>query len=139
MALIVVLGSGCALTAIFVGLALIFAIKFEDKARGMGAALFTWLLLTLAYDGLVLFLLQAFASYPLEKPVLAMMIANPVDLARVLLMMQLDASALMGYTGAVFERFFGGFAGVSIAAGALVIWSAIPFLLGRLYFRQKDF
>ena len=138
-ALSLLLLSGCLLTAIFVGLALVFAVRFEDKARGMGASLLAWLALALVYDGIVLFILQAFSQYPLDKPVLAMVLANPVDLARILLMMQLDASALMGYTGAVFERFFGGFAGTAVSVGLLFIWAVIPFWLGRSYFHRKDF
>ena len=43
-----------------------------------------------------------FADYPIERPMLGLMLANPVDLARVVLLLRFDVSALMGYTGAVF-------------------------------------
>jgi hypothetical protein len=32
---------------------------------------------------------------------------NPIDLGRILFLMKFDIAALMGYTGAVFQRFFG--------------------------------
>ncbi len=32
---------------------------------------------------------------------------NPIDLSRILILLQLDVSAMMGYTGAVFKDFFG--------------------------------
>ena len=63
---------------------------------------------------------------------------NPVDLGRVLLLLQFDSAALMGYTGAVFERFFGsGSASLCLrGAGALVRGAAG---LARRRFRRKDF
>ena len=67
------------------------------------------------------------------------MIANPVDLARVLMLLRFDVPALMGYTGAVFERFFGGAGGTLAAISALVLWTVGPLLLGARSFRRKDF
>jgi Cu-processing system permease protein len=45
----------------------------------------------------------------------------------------------MGYTGAVFERFFGGVMGIALAGCALLAWTAVPFGLGLLRFNRKDF
>jgi hypothetical protein len=39
----------------------------------------------------------------------------------------------------VFERFFGSSLGVLAATGALLLWTAVPFLLGLQGFRRKDF
>ena len=50
-----------------------------------------------------------------------------------------DAAALMGYPGAVFERFFGSGAGLALAGAALLAWTAVPFLLGARGFARKDF
>jgi Cu-processing system permease protein len=52
--------------------------------------------------------------------------------------MRLDAAALLGYTGAVFERFFGG-SGAWLAAGMLLFWIAAPVAAGARWFRRKDF
>jgi Cu-processing system permease protein len=67
------------------------------------------------------------------------MIANPIDLARLLLLFQFDVAALLGYTGAVFQRFFGATTGVLIAASALVAWAVLPAAAGRRLFLRKDF
>jgi len=80
-----------------------------------------------------------FADYPLERPLLAVMLLNPVDLARVLMLLQLDVSALMGYTGAVFKSFFGSAGGMLLACGALLLWAAAPPLAALHLFRRKDF
>ena len=131
--------TGVALTCVFVALAFLIAIRSEDKVKGLGAAVGVWLLFSLLYDGLVLLAVLLLGDYPLERPLLGLMLANPVDLARVLLLLQFDVSALMGYTGAVFERFFGGAAGMTVAAAALAAWVAAPVLLGMRAFRRRDF
>ena len=64
---------------------------------------------------LVLLAAVQFADYPLERPMLALMIANPIDLARLVLLLHFDVAALLGYTGAVFERFVGGALGLVVA------------------------
>ena len=98
-----------------------------------------WLLGTLLYDGLILLVVTAFADYPLERALLGLTLLNPVDLARVLLLLKFDAGAMMGYTGAVFERFFGTAQGMIVAACALVVWSGLPLVLAARRFRAKDF
>lgn len=131
--------AGVLLTCIFVALAFVIAVTFEDKVRGLGVALFLWLFFSVIYDGGVLLLANAFADYPLEQPMIALMLLNPVDLARVLLLLTFDVSALMGYTGAVFEQFFGSLLGVVVATTALAIWAGVPLWLGGRRFKKKDF
>jgi Cu-processing system permease protein len=80
-----------------------------------------------------------FADYSIERPLIGLMILNPVDLGRIVLLLEFDAAALMGYTGAVFKQFFGTMAGVTIAIAALVLWVAIPTWFGLRVFQRKDF
>jgi Cu-processing system permease protein len=129
---------GVGLTLVFVALAFLIAVRTDDKVRGLGAAVGLWLALSLLYDGLVLLGVALFADYAVERPVLALMLANPIDLARVQLLLRFDAGALQGYTGAVFTHFFGG-AGAAVAAAALLLWVAVPVWLGLRAFRRKDF
>ena len=133
------LASGPALTLVFVGIATAIVAGVDEKTRGLGLALVTWLFLALAYDGLVLLAVQLWSDYPLEQPMIGLMMLNPIDLARVSLLMQFDTSALMGYTGAVFERFFGSALGLGVSLGALVVWIVGPFLVGRRVFCARDF
>lgn len=135
----VIAAMSVALSVVFTGLAAVIAYRIEDRVRGLAAALGVWLLLAVVYDGLVLMAAVRFADYPLERPMLAMMMANPIDLARLVLLLQFDVAALLGYTGAVFERFFGGMTGVIVAGGAIALWAAVPALVGARLFRRKDF
>jgi Cu-processing system permease protein len=123
----------------FVALAFLVATAIVDRAKGLGAAILLWLALGLVYDGVVLAVTTAFRDWPMEKPMLAMMVLNPIDLARTLLLLRLDVAALMGYTGAVFRMAFGTGAGMALAIAALVAWVAVPWWLAARAFDRRDF
>ena len=127
------------LTAVFVALAFCIAVRCEDKVRGLAIAMAIWMAFAVLYDGALLLLVSVFADAPLERPVLAAMLANPVDLARVVLLLQLDISALMGYTGVVLKNVFGSAQGLVLAVVALSLWVAVPVWLGGRSFVRKDF
>jgi Cu-processing system permease protein len=131
-------GTGVLLTLVFTALAFLVSLRFHDRAMGLGAAILVWLSAAVLYDGALLLAIALLRDYPLETPVLAASLLNPVDLGRVLLLLQFDLSALMGYTGAVFERFFGSRTGTLVALGALGLWTAVPLMVGLRWFRRKD-
>jgi Cu-processing system permease protein len=138
-AVAVLLGTGVALSLVFTSLAFVIALGFHDRAAGLAVAILAWLGATVLYDGLVLIGVVLFRDYPLEPALLGAMVANPVDLGRVLLLLQFDLGALAGYTGAVFERFFGAVQGSLWSAAALSIWIAVPFAGGLRRFSHRDF
>jgi Cu-processing system permease protein len=137
--LVVLLGTGVLLTFVFTALAFLIALRFEDRARGFGTALLVWLACAVLYDGLVLLAVAVFGNYPLETPLLVLMLLNPLDLGRVLLLLDLDVAALMGYTGAVFQHFLGTALGLGVATGALLLWTGLPLWLGARRFARRDF
>jgi Cu-processing system permease protein len=129
---------GVLLSIIFVAIAMLATVKTRDKAKGIGAAIMLWLYFSLLFDGFVLFLLFQFADYPLEKPMIAVSAFNPIDLSRILILLQLDVSAMMGYTGAVFKDFFGTYTGIIFSFSALVLWIALPVWYATRKFNTKD-
>ena len=135
---IALLATGIALSLVFVGLAFVIALAAQDRAVGLAAAILVWLSATMLYDGLVLVATVWLRDYPLERPLMGAMLANPVDLSRVLLLLQFDLGALAGYTGAVFERFFGAVQGSLWAAAAMTIWIIVPLATGMRQFARKD-
>jgi Cu-processing system permease protein len=138
MALMILLSGGVALTLIFNGISFCVALKFDDRLTGLGAGLGIWLLLALVYDGALLFIV-ALADKPIERLLLGATVANPIDLVRIALLMQFDIAALMGHTGAVFNRLFSTAAGAAVIAVALAAWISIPLSGGFLAFKRKDF
>ena len=86
----------------------------------------------------ILFILFQFSDYPLEKVVVIISALNPIDLGRILILLRLDVSALMGYTGAVFKDFFGTNMGLIVAFTTLLLWCVIPLGLSVIKFKKKD-
>jgi Cu-processing system permease protein len=87
---------------------------------------------------MVLMVLVNMADYPMEKASLVFSALNPMDLARILVLMQLDVSALMGITGAVFQNFFSSTWGVFISFVLLLLWVITPVFFGYRIFSKKD-
>jgi len=131
--------TGVFLTFIFTALAFMIGLSNENKIKGFGYAILLWLFMAVIYDGLFLMSLLYFEDYPLDKFSLIATTLNPVDLSRVLILLKLDISALLGYTGAVFQKFFGTNFGVIISFIMLVSWVAVPtFFIWRIS-KRKDF
>ena len=130
--------SGSALTLVFSAVAVLGSVVMRDKARGISFAILLWFYFSVLYDALVLFLLFQFSDYPLEKAAVALGCLNPIDLSRILLLLQLDSSAMMGYTGAVFRSFFGSAGGALLALVVLLLWAAIPLWAAMRRFNRKD-
>ncbi|MCC6865221.1 MAG: ABC transporter permease subunit [Ignavibacteria bacterium] len=131
--------SGVMLTFIFTALAFLSSVKNKDKARGIGLSLVIWFYLSVIFDALVLLLYYLFSSYPLEKATIIISGLNPVDLARMLILLQLDVSALMGYTGATLQKFFGSDYGMVFSVILLLFWAIVPTVLSLRIFNRKDF
>lgn len=129
---------GVLLSVIFVAIAMLAAVKTRDKAKGIGIAILLWLYFSLLFDGFVLFLVFQFSDYPIEKLMVAVSMFNPLDLARIMILLKMDISALMGYTGAVFKDFFGTGTGLLLSFSVLVCWTIIPIWLSIKKFKTKD-
>lgn len=136
---LLLLGLAVALTFIFSALACGLVIRHDNRLRGFGLGLFWWLLLAVLYDGVVLTLLISLQEYPVEKLALVLTLLNPIDAGRILLIFQLDFSALMGYTGAVFQKFLGTSLGSLILGGAFLLWWLIPYGVMARRAQRKDF
>jgi Cu-processing system permease protein len=130
--------SGIMLTLVFVSLAFLSSVLTRDKAKAIGVALLFWFYFSLIYDGLLMWIIYSFMDYPLEKVTLALVSFNPVDLARILMLLQLDISALMGYTGAFYKNFFGSSFGIIFSSVVLLIWIIVPVGLALRIFNRKD-
>ncbi|HRH57888.1 MAG: ABC transporter permease subunit [Chitinophagales bacterium] len=129
---------GVIISVVFVSIAFLSSILTRDKAKGIGVSIMLWLYFALLFDGIVLFLLFQFSDYPIEKIMVVITALSPVDLARILILLHLDVSAMMGYTGAIFKDFFGTRIGLTISLFLLCIWFVIPFWISLIRFRRKD-
>ncbi|OIQ40882.1 MAG: ABC transporter permease [Bacteroidetes bacterium MedPE-SWsnd-G1] len=130
---------GSFLNFIFVALAYNIALSNSNKIKGFGYAILMWLFLAVIYDGLFLISLMVFNEYPLDNFSLLATMFNPIDLSRILILLKLDISALLGYTGAVFKKFFGTNFGLVISLFVMSLWVLIPVWRIQRKLRKKDF
>jgi len=130
---------GSFLNFIFVAISYNIALSTENKIKGFGYAILMWLFLAVVYDGLFLISLLMFSEYPLDKFSLFATMLNPIDLSRILILLKLDISALLGYTGAVFRKFFGTDLGMILSMSVLSLWVVLPLLFMKRKFSRKDF
>jgi Cu-processing system permease protein len=135
---IMVVCSGIMITTVFVSIAMLCSILMQDKAKGIGLSIIIWLFLSLIYDGLVLFFMFQYADYPIEKAMVILSAINPIDLARIQVLLQIDVAALMGYTGAIFKNLFGTAIGLLISFILMLLWIIIPYFISLRLFKKKD-
>ena len=129
---------GSLITLVFVAFAFLSSILTRDKAKGIGIAIMGWLYFALLFDGLILYLLFQLSDYPIEKAMIVVTAFSPIDLARIQILLHLDVSAMMGYTGAIFKDFFGTSVGLLISFLLLCLWVIVPFFISLFKFKNKD-
>ena len=130
--------TGTSLTLVFTSIAFFASVMARDKARGIGLCLLLWFYFALIYDGIVLLILFTFSDYPLEKLTLLLTALNPIDLGRIFIMLKMDISALMGYTGALYKDFLGSSTGILFTTGIMLVWILLPLWLAVRRFKKKD-
>lgn len=130
---------GSVLNFISIAVAFLISTSINDKVKGLSLAIFFWLLTAIAFDGILLLLIYIFSDYPIEKFLLLITLINPINLSRTLFVLNFDISALMGFTGAIFKKFYGSALGSLVSGISLIIWIIIPFWMGLKKFKSKDF
>lgn len=132
------IATGVLLSLIFSSFALLIFVLFKDKTRGIGAAIILSLFFTILFDGLLMMFIYSFSDYPIDEVVVGILSFNPIDLARVLMLLKLDVAVLMGYSGALFKKFLGSSAGTIYSFSWLLFWVLLPLLLSVRIFKRKD-
>jgi len=135
---LMMIATGLFLTVVFVSIAMLAGGIARDKAKGIGLSILLWLYFALIFDALLLFFLFQFQDYPLENMMVVFSFLNPIDLGRVQMLLQMDISALMGYTGAVFREFFGTPLGITLSFLGLAAWIIFPLLISVRIFKKKN-
>jgi len=135
---IMLLSIGVSLSFIFSSIAMLVSVLTRDKAKGMGIAILLWLYFSVIFDGVLLFASFQFSDYPIEKGMVLLSMLNPIDLSRVLMLMQYDISALMGYSGAIFKNYFGTDWGMVLSVTSIFLWVILPLYSSVRLFSKKD-
>jgi Cu-processing system permease protein len=129
---------GVAMTVIFAALAFLTTTLTSDKTRGIGTAIILWLFFTMIYDAVLMYIIMVFSDYPIEMPMSVLLMLNPLDLARFQIILKMDVSAMMGYSGAAFLHFLGETIGIILSVVLLMAWVVGPYLVSLRIFKHKD-
>lgn len=133
-----ILISSILISLIFSSLAFLCSIISRDKTKGIGLAILLWLFISFLFDGIIMFMMFQFGDYPIEKLIIILTAMNPIDLARISVLLQLDMTAMLGYTGALFRETFHTTIGVMLSMLCLLIWIIVPFMISVIKFKNKD-
>jgi Cu-processing system permease protein len=124
---------------VFVSLAALLAIMAHRRPMAIVTGLILWLFFLFIYDLIVLS-----ASYYIDEAYLRTMLyfslfGNPIDLARVVVLMSVGGETALGAAGAGLLRMFGGGVTSAIsAAGLFILWILAPLTAAALIFRRQD-
>lgn len=129
---------GVPLHFVFISLSFMVSLLSRKKEVILGILLMLWFYFYIIYDLILMGLGVLLGDYPIELPLFILVLLNPVDLVRILLLLQLDLSSLMGFGAALFHRYLGPGGGMEMATLVLLLWSILPVLIAYRLFRRKD-
>ncbi|MBI2343589.1 MAG: ABC transporter permease subunit [Deltaproteobacteria bacterium] len=135
---LLLLALGVVLTFVFLSIAFLMVNLARRRELVFGWMLLLWFSVFVLYDLLIMGIVLVFGEYPLEVPMLLAVLANPIDLARVIFLLHNDLSAMMGYSGAVFQQYLGEATGIGVAGASGLLWVLVPFVLGLRRFQRRD-
>ena len=136
--ILLLLGLGVLLNYIFLGLALILSTLLIKKEVILASALFIWFYIYILYDFIIMSLAVLLREYPLEVPILIMVFLNPLDLVRVILLLNLNLASSMSIGAALIEKILSGSQGILLAIGTLCLWIYGTWKLTETIFLRKD-
>jgi len=135
---LVMVALSMALMAICLALGAWVGVVAQERSRALGGAIVLWGALVVVYDLLVMGI-TAFLSGGVVRPLLlSMVLANPVDLVRVLGLLAVGARASLGAPGAVLAMTLAQLGGRILLPLAFLMWLGLPLFGAYQSFRETD-
>jgi len=134
-----VIGYLSLLALAFTGIALLITLLARRRQIALGVALGVWILDELIYGVAMLASTLYLPAKVLETTLLVGLLGNPVDLARVLSLLQVGGPHLFGPAGATLVKLTGS-VGVATAAGlaGLILWVVAPLAVAVQLFKRQN-
>jgi Cu-processing system permease protein len=133
------IGFSMLLNFIFSAVSFWIASLLEKKEMVLALCLGIWFYVYILYDIMMVGISIYFGDYPIEVPVLLGLSLNPVDLVRIIILLQMDVGTLMGFSAAFFQKYLGTGLGFVYAVSILLAWVFISAWMGLKSFTKKDF
>jgi Cu-processing system permease protein len=131
------LGISLALAAVYLAIGIVIAVAARSRTRATAMALVVWFASVVFFD---LMLIGAGAVAGAGTRLLAaLLLLNPVDIARLLALLLLDSSLeMLGPVGGFLIARFGSGGATALLAGALALWTVAPVLIAVALFDGRD-
>lgn len=133
------IGFGGVLIFIFVSLAFLLATFLKRGEWIVSGALFVWLYFFIFFDSIVFVLSLYLGEYPIEVPSIIIILLNPIDLIRILMILQTKTSVLLGFSGAFLLNSLGPYLLVCLCLLFLSGWIALPLWIAHRRFLKRNF
>jgi ABC-type transport system involved in multi-copper enzyme maturation permease subunit len=135
-AFVVVLGVGLVATASAVAIGVAISALASTHHQATAAAASVWLLLALGMDLLLAGVAPGLRLGP--AGLLAAVMLNPLEAARVLAVMLLEGGSALGPFGEYLTRRFGSSGAKGVLSASLAVWTVGPLLLARIVTVRRD-
>lgn len=130
-----------ALTAVFLGLAALIAVRGLGRARSrpLAVALVTWFAAVVLFDLAALGAASLLPSGTASRLLIASVILNPVDAVRTGALLAIEGAAAFGAASLAFLRVTGGPArGAALLAASVLLWATVPAWLAMRRIGRAD-
>lgn len=136
--LLVVLYS-CLLAAIFAGISVLIALLAGRRPIALGISIAVWIFFELVYGLLMLATTLYLPAATVKTVLLVGLAGNPIDIVRVLSLLQVGGPALYGPAGATLIKLTGSAAATSaIGLAVIAAWIVVPLVLAVWVFKRQD-
>ncbi len=127
------------LAAVFTGLSMLIALVSGRRPVALGIAIGVWVFFELVYGLLMLATTLYLPAKIVSNVLLAGLAGNPIDIVRVLCLLQVGGPALFGPAGATLIKITGS-ATVATAIGLAIValWIVVPLVIAMWVFKRQD-
>ena len=127
------------LATVFTGLSVLISLLARRRQIALGIALVVWVFYELVYGVLMLGTTLYLPAGVLKPVLLAGLMGNPVDIARVLSLLEVGGPYLFGPAGATLVKLTGSPALATLyGVVGLVVWAVAPVLLSMRILERQD-
>jgi Cu-processing system permease protein len=127
------------LAVVFTGLSVLIALVVRRRQIAIGIALAVWVFYELVYGVLMLATTLYLPAAMLKTTLLVGLLGNPVDIVRVLSLLQVGGPHLFGPAGATLIKLAGsGTIAAVVGLAALGVWVVLPLLVAMKVFERQN-
>ncbi|HUV12374.1 MAG TPA: ABC transporter permease subunit [Acidobacteriota bacterium] len=129
----------CLLAVVFTGISVLISLLARRRQIALGIALGVWVFFELLYGVLMLATTLYLSPNILKTTLLVGLLGNPIDISRVLSLLQVGGPHLFGPAGATLIKLTGSTVLASLyGLAGLLVWVVVPLAAAIAVFKKQD-